>query len=510
MNFENKTVLKNTDGEGSHGNACYSNKRCYIYCQNKSDEIGSANQSDVGDKQCYIIENVTQPDVIGESITDVNGDVQVDGDGGCGNDGCGGDCAGHVCDGVGDDNGDGDDGGVKDDGHDGDGGGDDGICDGDGDSYTDGDDDDDDDPSCSYGDGHHNLDDGTTQNEAYSEGNLRDSGANVGEKTDDDNSPSEYFTCEDANCADDDNSVVVSHLGCTDDHDLPRDRNNEEINASTSKYNDKITNMCSSVQSIKRCNACSTRKYENIMNTLETFQTQSKWREHKYLTSCLQRSEENVDLKVVLFLEQGMAEIMQNNFSPGKKLFRRALQLSSVSENLVLLQGRAFMFLGNAYRKEGPSKYGKAFKCLTLAQQKLCLVDSKEDTAELNYFFGALYLNLLSISTHEPSQKSRDRIERHYQAVYDYAMAESVSRVREKIQRIFPLGMANFLLDGQTEIARSRVVPESKLKKAEDCLKYFARHFPFDDQPISMQTDYCKSRSDLEYRRGNLHISMVS
>ena len=111
---------------------------------------------------------------------------------------------------------------------------------------------------------------------------------------------------------------------------------------------------------------------------------------------------------------------------------------------------------------------------------------------------------------HEPSQKSRDRIEQHYQAVYDYAMAESAARVREKIQKIFPLGMANFLLDGQTELARSRDVSEMKLKKAEDCLKHFAQKFPFDEQPISMQTDYCKSMSDLEYRRGNFYLSQVS
>ena len=56
------------------------------------------------------------------------------------------------------------------------------------------------------------------------------------------------------------------------------------------------------------------------------------------------------------------------------------------SNNVLLLQGRALMFLGNAYRKQGPWKYGKAFKYLTLAQQNLSLVDPGEDRAELNYF----------------------------------------------------------------------------------------------------------------------------
>ena len=165
------------------------------------------------------------------------------------------------------------------------------------------------------------------------------------------------------------------------------------------------------------------------------------------------------------------------------------------------------MFLGNAYRKQGPVKYGKAFKCLTSAQQNLSLVESKEDKAEINYFLGVFYLNMLSVSTNEPSQESRDRVEKHYQAVYDYAIADSATRVQEKVQRVFPLGMANFLLDGQTELARSRMVPENKVKRAQDCLKHFIHQFPFDEQPITMQTDYCKAMSDLEYRKGNLYTS---
>ena len=243
------------------------------------------------------------------------------------------------------------------------------------------------------------------------------------------------------------------------------------------------------------------------MNTLDEFQTQSKWDEHKRLTCVLNTSEMNLDLKIVLFLEEGMAQIMQKNFSSGKKLFRKALKLSSQSENSCLLEGRSLMFLGNAYRKQGPVKYGKAFKCLTSAKQNLSLVESKEDKAEINYFLGVLYLNMLSVSTNEPSQESRDRVEKHYQAVYDYAIADSATRVQEKVQRVFPLGMANFLLDGQTELARSRMVPENKVERAQDCLKHFIHQFPFDEQPITMQTDYCKAISDLEYRKGNLYTS---
>ncbi len=316
-----------------------------------------------------------------------------------------------------------------------------------------------------------------------------------GQKTNNDNCASEYFTCED------EEDEVVADM-------LPP--NEARIKTVSSDSHEEIARLYSSMQLLKCDDLCRAKQYEHVMNTLEEFQVQSKWEEHKRLTSGLQRPEISLDMKIVLFLEQGIAEIMQRHFSSAKKLFRHALQLCPQSNNLCLLQGRALMFLGDAYRNEGPIKYGKAFKCLTLAQQNLSLVESKEDKAELNYFLGVLYLNILNVSMHEPSRKSRDRIEQHYQAVYDYAMAESAARVREKIQRIFPLGMANFLLDGQTELARSRVVPEMKLKKAEDCLKYFAQNFPLDEQSISMQTDYCRSMSDLEYRRGNFYLSQVS
>jgi hypothetical protein len=235
-----------------------------------------------------------------------------------------------------------------------------------------------------------------------------DSSEDSGNKGYNDNSASEYFTC-----ADDDDVV---------DHDIL-----EHGDGRVKKCRDShgwVPKLYSSVQLTKCNDLCSTKQYENVMNTLEEFQIQSEWEEHKRLTSGLQRGEINIDLKIVLFLEQGMAEILQKHFSLGKKLFRRALRLCSQSKNLCLLQGRALMFLGNAYRKEGPIKYGKAFNCLTLAQQNLFLVESKEDKAELNYFLGVLYLIMLSISIHEPSQRSRDRIEKHYQAVYDYAMAE--------------------------------------------------------------------------------------
>ena len=114
-----------------------------------------------------------------------------------------------------------------------------------------------------------------------------------------------------------------------------------------------------------------------------------------------------------------------------------------------------------------------------------------------HYFFGA--------------QKSRDRIEKYYEAVYEFAMLDQASRVHERVQRMLPLGMTNFLLDAQTEAARCRVVPEiNKLKRAEECLDHFSELFPFDEQPVTMQTDYCKSKSDLEYRRGNFNNAQVS
>jgi hypothetical protein len=310
--------------------------------------------------------------------------------------------------------------------------------------------------------------------------------------------------CEDRKNADEEtDNDATQYFTCEDEHD-------ERVQAVCGGSHREIAKILSPVQLIGSSDLCNAKHYKKIMNTLEEFQTQSMWDEHKRLTSCLNTNEINLDLKIVLFLEEGMAQIFQKHFSSGKKLFRKALQLCSQSKNSCLLQGRSLMFLGNAYRKEGPTKYGKALACLTSAQQNLSLVESKEDKAEINYFLGVFYLNMLSISINEPSKNSRDRIEKHYQAVYDYAMAESASRVREKIQRIFPLGMANFLLDGQTELARSRMVPEKKMKRAEDCLKYFIQQFPFDKQPITMQTDYCKSMSDLEYRKGNLHASQVS
>ena len=303
----------------------------------------------------------------------------------------------------------------------------------------------------------------------------------LNDKTDD---ASEYFTCGDEN-----------------------DRGIQTVSGNSCRNIEKILSPVLLIECGDLCNA---KRYKNIMNTLEEFQAQSKWDEHKRLISVLHTSEMNLDLKIVLFLEEGMAQMMQKNISSGKKLFRKALQLSSQSENSCLLQGRSLMFLGNAYRKQGPVKYGKAFKCLTSALQNLSLVESKEDNAEINYFLGVFYLNMLNVSPNEPSQKSRDRVEKHYQAVYDYAIADSATRVQEKVQRIFPLGMANFLLDGQTELARSRMVPENKVKRAQDGLKHFIHHFPFDEQPITMQTDYCKAMSDLEYRKGNLYTSQVS
>ena len=239
----------------------------------------------------------------------------------------------------------------------------------------------------------------------------------------------------------------------------------------------------------KRSDACKCKQYDTVMMMLEEFQSQSKWQEHEHLTStCLKTFsvEKLSDFEIVLHLEQGMAELLQKKIQIAKKHFRQGLRMCDKSNNVLLLQGRALMFLGNAYRKEGPRKYGKAFKYLTLAQQNLSLVEPGEDRAELNYFFGALHLNILSMSGHEPKQKSRDRIEKYYEAVYEFAMLDQASRVHERVQRMLPLGMTNFLLDAQTEAARSRVVPEIKLKRAEECLDHFSELFPSDEQPVTM------------------------
>ena len=287
-----------------------------------------------------------------------------------------------------------------------------------------------------------------------------------------------------------------------------KNKTNEQV----SKH-EKQTKIFSLVPLKQRCGDCRSIKYDTVMKMLEEFQSQSKWREHKHLTTtCLQNiaAEEDIpDFEIVLCLEQGTAELLQKKFPLAKKFFRDALRLCEKSNNVSLLLGRTLMFLGNAYRKQGPRKFGKAFKCLTLAEQNLSLVEPGEDRAELNYFFGALHLNVLSMCGREPSQKARDKIESYYEAVHEFAMLDPALRVHERIQRIFPLGMANFLLDGQTEVARSRVVSESKLKRAEDCLNHFCNLFPLDKQPVSMKTDYYKSRSDLEYRRGNFTNSKV-
>lgn len=144
----------------------------------------------------------------------------------------------------------------------------------------------------------------------------------------------------------------------------------------------------------QRSDACKSKEYDTLMKMLEEFQSQSKWQKHQHLTSiCLKQTtsgkEINPDFEIVLYLEQGMAEILQKKFSLAKRFFHDALRLCEKSNNMFLLQGRALMFLGNAYRKEGPRKYGKALKYLTLAQQNLSLVEAGEDRAELNYFLGA-------------------------------------------------------------------------------------------------------------------------
>ena len=265
----------------------------------------------------------------------------------------------------------------------------------------------------------------------------------------------------------------------------------------------------------KRCGACNNKKYHTIMNILKDLQSQTKWPEHRQLTTAFlkeisKKDTMNTDMTVVLTLEQGTEELMQKNFSVAKKLYHNALKLGKKCVNMLLLQGRALMFLGNAYRKQGPCKYGKAFKYLMLAQQNLSLVESGEDKAELNYLLGSFYLNMLSMSGHRPPKHSYDRIEKCYDAVYECALLDPATRVHEKVKRIFPVGMANFLLDCNTEVSRARVIPESKLKRAEDCLNYFSTHFELEQQPINMQTAYLKAKSDLEFRQGHCSRSKVS
>jgi len=220
---------------------------------------------------------------------------------------------------------------------------------------------------------------------------------------------------------------------------------------------------------------------------------------------------EYVDMELALIIEQGVSFMYHNQLSKSKLYFTSVIELGKHCRlrNPNILIARAYFLLAANYssRASKARNVSTILECLRRSEVLLQNHESLEDWAEMYYNLGIAWLNYMSVVPDDDrNAKARKEMQEKAKNCYEWAIAickkDPRSRVQHKKLTYCHLGLAAFLLDCSSTVARNRikVIPSQDLKDATKHLDIV--EYELGDIPRGTRVQVLKTRSDQYYRQG--------
>ena len=262
---------------------------------------------------------------------------------------------------------------------------------------------------------------------------------------------------------------------------------------------------------IKKHGSLKGDKCEIIMKKLEELQDNGEFESHENLACGLLKfysQQEDPDMKATLMIERGVAFYYANDCRKSRKLYKDAILMGNSLHNRDLLQGRAYFQLAACYRLE--KKFGKAIQCLKRAEELLCNHESGEDTAELNYVYGTIWLDIYctNLADVQGRKAVKEEAKKYLERSAENCARDDRPRVQLKKNRYFNLRIAALHLDCGLKAARETChVTSEDIEEAKKRLD-FVEYFLSDGIPPGTKVQLLKTRSDQYYRQGKVRLAM--
>ena len=208
------------------------------------------------------------------------------------------------------------------------------------------------------------------------------------------------------------------------------------------------------------------------------------------------------DLQVVTKIERGILYIYQKNLATAEVEINEAMTLAEKAENRQWLIARCHIYLAHIYLYR--EDYETALEYLEMARSFLVLCVSSEDSAQLLYIRGYIYMNLAGKVAEPYESYERMAIEcfddeiRH---AMTYASQDRNEVAFRKKLEFATLKKINILLRTYSPLMFELEALEKNLGEANKLMDYFAKHLWTDASPPA-RLHYEMFRADYFYRSG--------
>lgn len=208
----------------------------------------------------------------------------------------------------------------------------------------------------------------------------------------------------------------------------------------------------------------------HIMDILLPLRDDGEWNEFDRKAEELQeRYATNINLRIVVVLEQGMAACYRNQLRTAEDFVKQAMAMFSQASSVLvsLLKGRASYYLAGIYRRDRMT-LGRAQRCIDSANKHLKNTVFNLDRACLAYEEGSLLLE----QAHVPcmTEQAKRCFDRCIEICW-LGSKEDGNNLLLKIHDLALMKKAMLLLDCCTESGQEgRSVEEKTLREAKKCL----------------------------------------
>ena len=241
-----------------------------------------------------------------------------------------------------------------------------------------------------------------------------------------------------------------------------------------------------------------------IIETLLPLRHDGRWEEFdQQVEQLLRKYEKNIDVRIAVILEQGMAACYRNELSSAENFVKKAMAaFPQVSTLLVrLVKGRASCYLAGIYRRD-KMKLGKAQRCIEAAKKHLKNTDSIFDRVCLVYEEGCLQYEQAHMSCMvEQAKRCFD------QCIKTCSLASNAEDPNNLLFIWHDMALmkkAMLLLDCFTKSGReNRTVKEETLLEAKGCLNKLKINLVSKMSTVA-QVQYHLARSDQYFREQRL------
>ncbi|XP_078583099.1 uncharacterized protein LOC144865893 isoform X2 [Branchiostoma floridae x Branchiostoma japonicum] len=249
----------------------------------------------------------------------------------------------------------------------------------------------------------------------------------------------------------------------------------------------------------ERSGTCRSAAYDKIMGRLELLGEEGKWQEFDVFAGQLVNhfGTRDTDLKLVVVLEQALAEYYKYNLAGAVSITKQALHTlkKERTENTEMLVGRAYYLLSDVYQKD--KKYGLAEKYMDLAKQVLSNFEIGEDTGETYYNKASLHAAIIANHSSPPSSLFNEVRENLELAICHWRQDTSSCPAH---QRRAHIKLAAVLLDCASPQGRGRNACPQNIEAARRSINIVRTEF-WDGMPKRSRCRFLLTESDLYFRQ---------